>query len=293
MNEHPVPRNVTGFQFQLIGFMTLKQFGYLVTGALIAFVFFKAPISFFRFPIAAVFFCVGAAFAFLPVQERPLDEWIVNLIKSVYQPTQFTWEKEIHIPSLFQVKTTRAKKTRTVSPENQNDTKAKLNTYLSSIAPKEEERLDALESKTLARVSDLFGQHIPIKQVEVPKIHQAPLESLASRLFTHSVPQTVKPVRAHHTTSALPQGLITGIVKTAAGILPGLLVHIMTDKNQQARLLKTNQEGRFGISLPLEKGHYQLVVEDPNHRYSFAPISFEVGEEGLHPWLITPSGETH
>ena len=165
MNEHPVPRNVTGFEFQLIGFMTLKQFGYLAAGAILAFVFYNAPISFFRFPIAAFFLFIGIAFAFLPVQERPLDEWIVNLIKSVYQPTQFTWEKEIRIPAIFDIKTTSPKKKQVVTTEHQEDTRAKLNAYLSSVTPRDEARLDAIQDQTLARVSDLFGQPIPIKSV--------------------------------------------------------------------------------------------------------------------------------
>lgn len=296
MNEHPVPRNVTGFEFQLIGFMTLKQFGYLVAGAILAFVFYNAPISFFRFPIAAFFLFVGLAFAFLPVQERPLDEWIANLIKSVYQPTQFVWEKEVRIPALFEVKTTAANQKRATSPEHHEDTRAKLKAYLASVAPKGEARLDAAESQTLAKVSDLFGQNIPIKQGAMGSVKQAQpsLATIATKLFAHPpAPQAATIRQSHHTTNALPKGLIAGMVKTVSGPLAGAIVHILTENNQPARLLKTNANGQFGISLPLAAGRYRLVIEDISQQHSFAPIVFEIGEQELHPWLIVPIGEKH
>src|SRR3989338_3827222 len=134
MNEHAVPRNVTGFQFQLIGSMTLKQFGYLLFGCVMAFIFFKSPLSIFRYPIAAFFALAGVAFAFLPVQERPLEVFLINLIKSVYAPTQFVWQKQITLPDIFTQQTTAKKQSQLVKTQaNHQDTSAKLATYLASI----------------------------------------------------------------------------------------------------------------------------------------------------------------
>ena len=94
MDQHPVPQDITGFQFKLVGDMTLKQFGYLAAGAVIAWVFYITnwnPIV--KMPLAFFSFTFGIALAFLPIQERPLETWIVNFIKSVYRPTQFIWKK--------------------------------------------------------------------------------------------------------------------------------------------------------------------------------------------------------
>lgn len=102
MEQHPIPRNVTGFKFQLIGSMTLKQFAYLAFGLAIAFVVYKSPLSIFRYPLAAFFALLGVALAFIPIQERPLDIWIVNFIKSVYAPTQYVWRKEPAVPDYLE-----------------------------------------------------------------------------------------------------------------------------------------------------------------------------------------------
>lgn len=100
MEQHPVPQNVTSFEFKLIGDITLKQFAYCAAGVILAYVFFKLEIlpAILRLPLAVFFFCFGFALAFLPVEERPLDRWLVSFFKSIYSPTQYVWKKSPHIP---------------------------------------------------------------------------------------------------------------------------------------------------------------------------------------------------
>ncbi len=94
MEQHPVPQNVTTFQFRLIGDMTIKQFGYLAGGAILAYVCYKLPLPFFfTWPMAIISGLAGFGFAFIPVEERPMDIWVMSFIKNVYNPTQFVWEK--------------------------------------------------------------------------------------------------------------------------------------------------------------------------------------------------------
>lgn len=94
MEQHPVPQNVTTFQFRLVGDMTIKQFGYLAGGAILAYISFKLPLPFFfTWPLAALFALGGFGFAFIPIEERPMDVWFLSFIKSIYSPTQFLWQK--------------------------------------------------------------------------------------------------------------------------------------------------------------------------------------------------------
>lgn len=95
MEQHPVPQNVTTFQFRLIGDMTIKQFGYLCGGSILAFIAYKLPLPFIiTWPAAFAFAFLGVGFAFIPVEERPMDVWVFSFFKSVYTPTQFIWIKE-------------------------------------------------------------------------------------------------------------------------------------------------------------------------------------------------------
>ena len=94
MEQHPVPQNVTTFQFRLIGDMTLKQFGYLAGGAILAYIFYKLPLPFFfTWPLALLAAATGIGLAFVPIEERPMDVWVLSFFKSIYSPTQYVWTK--------------------------------------------------------------------------------------------------------------------------------------------------------------------------------------------------------
>ncbi len=91
MDTHPVPQNVTAFEFHLVGDMTIKQFSYLAAGVVIAYVTFivafnSAPLI--SIIIMAVSSLTGAAFAFIPIQDRPLDHWASAYVKAVLSPTR-------------------------------------------------------------------------------------------------------------------------------------------------------------------------------------------------------------
>lgn len=95
-NLHPIPQNVTSFQFKLIGDMTLKQFAYLAAGsasAYITFVFFAHDFPLVAWPLTIIFALLGAAFAFLPIESRPLDHWLRAFLKAIYSPTKRAWGK--------------------------------------------------------------------------------------------------------------------------------------------------------------------------------------------------------
>lgn len=95
---HPIPQNVTNFEFHLVGDMTLKQFAYLAAGVGFAFLIFTTlstvqPII--AWPIIVISALLGVAFAFLPIQERPLDHWVVAFFKAIFKPTSLKFSSKI------------------------------------------------------------------------------------------------------------------------------------------------------------------------------------------------------
>jgi len=94
MENHPIPQDITGFEFKLIGDMTLKQFAYVAGGAIIGLVFYALPVLFLiKIPLALVWVGAGAAFAFVPFEGRPLDVMIKNFFKAAFHPTQYVYQK--------------------------------------------------------------------------------------------------------------------------------------------------------------------------------------------------------
>ena len=95
---HPLPQNVTNFEFHLVGDMTLKQFGYLAAGlgmAYLMFVLFAAAAPIIAYPLILLFGGSGVAFAFLPIQERPLDHWAAAFYKAIFKPTQLEFKSAV------------------------------------------------------------------------------------------------------------------------------------------------------------------------------------------------------
>lgn len=102
MQQHPIPQNVTQYQFRLVGDMTLKQFLELVLGLLLAYMFFASNLIFiFKWPLIILSILFGVGLAFFPIEDRPLDQWIINFLKAIYNPTRFIWKKSDKIPSIF------------------------------------------------------------------------------------------------------------------------------------------------------------------------------------------------
>lgn len=92
--QHPVPQEISSYQFRLVGDMTLKQFFQLAGGAVVGLIIYSLPIpGFLRWPLVVIAVVAGAAFAFLPIQDRPLEKWIAAFFRSIYSPTIFVWQK--------------------------------------------------------------------------------------------------------------------------------------------------------------------------------------------------------
>ena len=103
MEQHPIPQNISSYQFRLVGDMTLKQFFELAGGILVAVIFYSAPLpGLIKWPIIIVSVILGILMAFVPFEERPLEQWILAFFKTIYSPTIFNWKRTTKPVKFFQ-----------------------------------------------------------------------------------------------------------------------------------------------------------------------------------------------
>ena len=96
MQQHPVPQNIMGVEFKLVGSMTLKQFGFLAAPGVVGFVIFSLPIpAFIKWPFILLLGLIGVSFAFIPINDITLDRWILVFLRTIYSPTRRIWKKEL------------------------------------------------------------------------------------------------------------------------------------------------------------------------------------------------------
>ena len=94
MEQHPIPQQITSYEFKLVGEMTLKQFGKAAGGIIAALLINALPLVFFiKWPLIFLFAGGGLALAFVPFQDRPLEGWLKAFIKSIYAPTIYVYKK--------------------------------------------------------------------------------------------------------------------------------------------------------------------------------------------------------
>ncbi len=178
MEQHPVPRNISSFEFHLVGDMTLRQFGYVAGGGILAFIIFKiAPFpAIIKFPLVGITAFIGIAFAFLPIQERPLDRWLVAFIKSVYAPSQYLWKKTNPTPEIL----ARISFITTIStPQqqiaSQNEAKEKLRAYMATIPAAPHQVLNLREQSYINKTLSYFNTASTATSIEQPPKQPIPI----------------------------------------------------------------------------------------------------------------------
>lgn len=104
MENHPIPLDVTGFKFKLIGSMTIKQFLYLLAGGVLVSLTLLFPGNLLlKAPFITLFSLIGFSLAFVPIDGRPMDKMIVNFIKLVPSENLFIYRKKGANLSSFEI----------------------------------------------------------------------------------------------------------------------------------------------------------------------------------------------
>ena len=164
--QHAVPQQVFGVQFKLVGDLTVRQFAILAVCGFFAFAFFSTNLFIlFRILISGAFLLAGIGFAFVPIQDQPLDQWISAFFRAIYAPTRRMWEKST-APAEFLV-LEMPKFTGVTGPEiSPEESRRRLETYLGGIhEQKELNPLDLAEEQYLESIRGLaqtmVGQPAP------------------------------------------------------------------------------------------------------------------------------------
>jgi len=172
MEQHPVPQNITGFEFKLVGDMTIRQFVYLALGIGLGYLATLLPwADIFKWPVALTVGFTGFALAFMPIEERPLDKWFVMFFKAIYSPTQFIWKKTPQVLDWLILSQTNPP----VSPpkEEIKRPETKLKEYLKTLPSDSKFPLDEKEDLLLQKLDFSLGNNFfpsfPPPFSEVPK----------------------------------------------------------------------------------------------------------------------------
>lgn len=216
MDQHPIPQNVTGFQFKLIGTMTVKQFGYVGAGVIAAVITYYLPIKgvvgiLLKILLIPFFGASGAIVAFIPIDGRPVDVMAGNFLKALFSPNQYIYRKNVNRFSFSSISASKSSPTNKTGPSSKADrdqTEAnRKGTELQKILMKsstgkvknaqdlrEEAFLKALSAPQAAqspqapKIQSVLPPPLPTKPIAVPTPTQQPLPAVPP-----PIKQVVKP----------------------------------------------------------------------------------------------------
>jgi hypothetical protein len=102
MDNHPIPQDVTHFQFKLIGELTIKQFGYVAAGGVLGWIVISIKtLLIVKLPIALIFAGTGLIFAFVPIEGRPADMMLSYFFRALFHPNQYLFQKQGSLSSVI------------------------------------------------------------------------------------------------------------------------------------------------------------------------------------------------
>jgi len=275
MEQHSIPRQITSFEFKLIGFMTLKQFLYLIIfGPLGYIVYIIFPIPLINILLGIAVAAIGVALAFIPINDRPLEIWIRNVWKRLTSPTQYIYHKHNSPVLLFQ-------NLYYVSDPHHVmahiESQKMLATYLAQTKQTTQPNQQKKQIQHFFQMPGLSQNVIPPTQTQTSVASQS-FEAFTSPINT-SVPAPVQ------TTTRQP--FFIGSIKNNRKIpLSGILVYVKNSQNVPVRLLKTNPHGIFATFSTLEKGEYTFEIKDPKNTYFFDTMKVTIQEVNTKPFDV-------
>ena len=154
--KHPVPQNVMDVEFKVVGDLTVRQILYLFVGGAVAFVLVRSTAlpDFWRWVFVIFVVLLSLGLAFVPIQERALDKWVVIFINAMLSPTQMKWQKIPTPPVYFLSDYAQIIKNEiiTLTPVK---SRGKLDEYLSNL----NDSTNDLDKEETQRITEI-GQHM-------------------------------------------------------------------------------------------------------------------------------------
>jgi len=266
MEQHPIPQQISSYEFRLVGSMTLKQFLKLATGVVLAFIIQSRKWPFLvKWPLALISAGAGAALAFVPFNERPLEVWILSFFKSLFNPTIFLWRKQ---PGKLDILDTVYKKEEE-EEELIVSKEPKLKEFIASL-PKEE------KIKPLVKEEKKIEESVPeevVKEQELsPYKEQVIFEKKMAPKPTAEaefgeIPMPEPPTKPN---------IIVGMVVDENGkIIENAIIEIQDSAGNPVRALRTNSLGQFRTSAPVANGEYVILIEKEGFNFDILKLKAE------------------
>ncbi len=302
MEQHPIPQQISSYEFKLVGEMTLKQFLKALAGIIVALLLNSTNMVFFiKWPLMLLFAGAGLALAFLPLEDRPLETWALAFIKSIYAPTIYTYKKRAsnNWLDIDMSKVNQKNEDETKEEEEKTNKKdeTKVGEFIMSL-PSDKTKTIGQDHKEKTRTiggegkTGLGGEGVNAGLTEGngdKKEESGVAENqIGLGVRRQKLEATGKVKFGQIPMPDVPEvnGVVVGMTTDDDGkIVEGAIIEIQDDEGNPVRVFKTNSLGQFKTVTPLAAGKYLIVCE--REGYVFDRMDLVIKDEIVKPIKIS------
>lgn len=301
MEQHPIPQQISSYEFKLVGDMTLKQFLKAAAGIILAILINSTSLMvLFKWPLMLLFGGGGLLLAFVPFEDRPLESWIVSFIKSIYSPTIYTYRRTINKNwlDLDLTKTTKQNEedivmTRKIkSPLLGSKIKDSIATMGIKINKEENKTQEIKATENIKTEIKVVPREIKVEEIKKENKEEIKTEDWRDQktdlnLKTEKLGATGKVIFGTipmPDISEIPNVVVGMATNTEGKIIDGVIVEIQDEHGNPLRVLKTNSLGQFKTTTPLASGRYLIIAEKDG--YNFDRVNVDLNGNIVEPVKI-------
>jgi len=295
MEQHPIPQQISSYQFKLVGDMTLAQFGKAAGGIVIAVLINASGLIFFiKYPLMFIFGAGGLAFAFVPFEDRPLETWVLSFIRSIYSPTMFVWKKT-RPTNWLDLDNTKAINTNNDDEEVEIPIKDenRIREFLQSLPSfKRESKRGAEETVKTTDMEEMNNLKKVAKEMEESdgKKKKKKSKAVLKKTSDQESGQRVR-IKKRDKLTATGIAEFGGIpmpdTPTEPNVLSGMvigpndeiiekaIVEVRNRNDNPVRMFKTNALGQFKTATPLLSGNYLIITEKAGFEFDRVNVAME------------------
>ena len=300
MEQHPIPQQISSYEFKLVGDMTLKQFLKAGVGIILAILINSTKLMVIvKWPLMLLFAGGGLLLAFVPFEDRPLESWIISFIKSIYSPTIYTYQRKSNKNwlDLDLTKTTKQSEEDIVVGKNRspflgNKIKDSISTMGIKVNKEENKTQEIKATENIKTEIKVIPREIKVEEIKKENINEIKTEDWRDQkvdlnLKTQKLAATGKVIFGNIPMPDIPEipNVVVGMATSTDGkIVDAVIVEIQDENGNPSRVLKTNSLGQFKTTTPLANGRYLIIAEKDG--YNFDRVNIDLKGQIVEPVKI-------
>lgn len=284
--------------------MTLKQFLKAAVGIVLAIIINSTKlIILVKWPLMFLFGGGGLVLAFIPFEDRPLENWVISFIKAIYSPTVYLYKRgpnknwlDLDLTKSTKVNEEDLVVTSASGGVHSNLVGNRLKDAISvagikivknktEIGVDSEEKVEKIEKKVINEQAPTATPQMKVK----PEIKTEDWREQKTNLDlkTEKLGATAKANFGAIPMPDIPDvpNVVVGMATNIEGkIVDGVIIEIQDAYGNPSRVLKTNSLGQFKTSTPLADGKYLIIAE--KDEYNFDRVNIDLNGKIVQPIRI-------